>query len=343
MEHKPNKRIEYIDALRGFTMYLVVYSHIWTFGYKTDETHSFENILTNFFLILFFFISGFCAYKDNATWTIYNVGKLLRKKFIQLMVPTGVFFAILCYWRDNSLAEYLKIATAEYWFTFQLFIFFFFYYATMLVLHKSGSIQQSISLLIIAFLIYLISFSHVLIESTELGANVFHYLGMGNWREYMFFTFGVLARKLFEIFKNITENAYIMAGFILLFFFLVFCAAKIGFPLWKPIRMLLYGSVSIVVIFTFFRKYEPSFSSEHTFGCKVQYVGKRTLDIYMIHYFFLPRNLDFLGKFFVDYSNPSLEFFVTTILSIIIIWISLVVGNTVRLSPKLAHYILGDK
>ena len=47
------KRIEYVDALRGFTMYLVVYAHIWTFAYHADGKDSFANILLNFFLVLF--------------------------------------------------------------------------------------------------------------------------------------------------------------------------------------------------------------------------------------------------------------------------------------------------
>ena len=33
-----SKRIEYIDTLRGFAMFLVVYAHIWTFGYQTYNT-----------------------------------------------------------------------------------------------------------------------------------------------------------------------------------------------------------------------------------------------------------------------------------------------------------------
>jgi peptidoglycan/LPS O-acetylase OafA/YrhL len=38
------KRIEYIDALRGFTMYLVVYSHIWTYGYHAKEEDGFTTL-----------------------------------------------------------------------------------------------------------------------------------------------------------------------------------------------------------------------------------------------------------------------------------------------------------
>ena len=42
------KRIEYIDAMRGFTMILVVYSHIIFFGYNDDTIPSFNSFFVNF-------------------------------------------------------------------------------------------------------------------------------------------------------------------------------------------------------------------------------------------------------------------------------------------------------
>lgn len=51
------KRVEYIDALRGFTMLLVVYSHIIIWGYHTIDFPSYHyfflprnlEIISNFF------------------------------------------------------------------------------------------------------------------------------------------------------------------------------------------------------------------------------------------------------------------------------------------------------
>ena len=61
------KRIEYIDAMRGFTMVLVVLTHVSSFGlgmYGSD-TFSYSKIFAEFRMPLFFFVSGFVLYKSN--------------------------------------------------------------------------------------------------------------------------------------------------------------------------------------------------------------------------------------------------------------------------------------
>ena len=62
------KRIEYIDAMRGFTMILVVYSHIIFFGYNDDSILSFNSFFVNFRMPLFLFISGWVLYKAGRVW-----------------------------------------------------------------------------------------------------------------------------------------------------------------------------------------------------------------------------------------------------------------------------------
>ncbi len=339
----PTKRIEYIDALRGFSMYLVVYSHIWTFGYHADSSNSFDHILLNFFLVLFFFVSGFVAYKKNQEWKLNNIGTNLKNKAIQLLIPSLVFTTLLYGTVYHNLSGIQHIALAEYWFTVQLFIFFVFYYFTMLLCRKIEGTKLNVILLSVAFLIFMLSYSHVVIEKTEIGTNLFHYLGMKNWRYYLFFSIGVAIRNSFHQFKKLTDNPFWMALFIIGFFFMIFFADDIDFPMWKPINMIVYGVLSIIVIFTFFRKYESSFKKETRLGYAMQYIGKRTLDVYMIHYFLLPMNLHFLGKYLVEYSNPTLEFFLTTLIALLVIIATLIIGNIIRLSPILSHYLLGSK
>ena len=55
------KRLEYIDALRGFTMILVVFAHIINYGYhitdaKAETMDTFNNLFIRFRMPLFFFI-----------------------------------------------------------------------------------------------------------------------------------------------------------------------------------------------------------------------------------------------------------------------------------------------
>ena len=338
-----SKRIEYIDALRGFTMYLVVYSHIWTFGYHTDTRNSFAHILTNFFLVLFFFISGFVAYKREFYWTFNNTICLLKTKAIQLLCPTIFFCSLFCWWGGYGIDSAFSPSNAGYWFTLHLFYFYVFYSITNLISSRIKGIKFEFILLLIALLIYGISYSHEIIERTQFGADLFYYLGMKNWRYYLFFCLGVFVRKNFNTFVKTTDQSWWMALFILGFFGMIFYADNITIPMWKPLNMIIYGGLSVVIIFTFFRKYENAFLNTSRLGYVMQYIGKRTMDIYMIHYFLLPRNLNSLGQLFTEYSNPSLEFFVTTTIALIVILLSLIVGNIIRLSQFLSTLLLGEK
>lgn len=336
-------RIEYVDALRGFAMFLVVYSHVWTFCYHANSKGTFASLLSNFFLVLFFFVSGFVAYKEKQELTFVSVVKMLKNKAVQLLIPTFAFSLILFCIINHNYNKLQHITLAEYWFTYCLFLFFLLYYSTIYVCKKLQGIKFDLAIICVALFFYIISFSHTTIERSQIGANIFHYLGMKNLRFFIFFCIGILIRRHFNFFKRITDNTYWMSIFILGFFFMIFYADNIDFALWKPIRMLIYGILSIFVIFSFFRKHEMSMKSDTKFGFILQYIGKRTLDIYMIHYMFLPRNLHALGKILENYSNPSLEFFLTATISLLVILISIIVGNIIRMSPLLSYYFLGDK
>ena len=63
-------RIEYIDALRGFTMLLVVYGHILVHCFDFDFTTepSFNSIISLIRMPIFFFISGFIMYKKDLVY-----------------------------------------------------------------------------------------------------------------------------------------------------------------------------------------------------------------------------------------------------------------------------------
>ncbi len=285
-------------------MYLVVYAHIWCYGYHTEGVVSFNHILLNFYLVLFFFVSGFVAYKKDIQWSGKTVRKQLQKKFVQLIIPSVVFCFLFCIYDHHSYNPLWHVSTSRYWFTVQLFLFFLFYYLTRTITRKLGSTQQDICLIAVAAILYLLSYSHVLIERTAVGATLFSYLGMEKWRLYIFFCVGVLIRKHMEGIKRWIDTPIIMAAFVIVFFLMVFFADKITYTLWQPIRSLIYGSVSIMVIFAFFYKYRRSFSQDRALGRIMQYVGKRTLDIYMIHYFLLPFRLDMMGQWFTNNPQP---------------------------------------
>ena len=98
----------------------------------------------------------------------------------------------------------------------------------------------------------------------------------------------------------------------------------------------------IVIVFSFFRQNRAVFSKERRLGRIMQYTGRRTLDIYLLHYFFIPYNLTIVTVF-KDHPMPVLEFAASSALAILIIALCLLVSNVIRLSPFLAHWLFGVK
>ena len=103
-----NQRIEFIDAMRGFTMILVVVCHVAGFclGIQ-DDIPSIHPYLYEFRMPTFFFISGFVLYKSAQVWNLKYVLLFLRKKMPVQIVTTFVFFIIFVYIHgENDLSIY---------------------------------------------------------------------------------------------------------------------------------------------------------------------------------------------------------------------------------------------
>lgn len=88
------KRFEYIDAMRGFTMLLVVCTHVVSFSYLQTNIVTFHAALSTFRMPLFFFISGFILYKASRVWDTATTVDFLKKKFMVQIIPTLFFFAL---------------------------------------------------------------------------------------------------------------------------------------------------------------------------------------------------------------------------------------------------------
>ena len=74
-------RLEWLDALRGFTMILVVANHVAGMGFgMAPKISSSMQFLIMFRMPLFFFVSGFLAYRATQVWDLKNLGSLLLKK-----------------------------------------------------------------------------------------------------------------------------------------------------------------------------------------------------------------------------------------------------------------------
>lgn len=342
------KRIEYIDAMRGFTMILVVYSHILLFSYHLkSDVFTYNDIFVKFRMPLFFFISGWVLYKADRIWNIATIKSFLSNKFRVQIVSTAVFFLLFCFVFDYSLLKGLmNFNKLGYWFTLDLFSFYCIYSLSQFLVplrFRENNAIGDIVVVCIMIIVMVLSYSYSVFSSTVYGNFFYGILSIAKWKYYVFFIMGLFVRKYFKSFVSLTNNKYFI-GFIIVTFVVLLCLEnKLDSPIPEKVLFVAYGLLGVIIVFTFFRKYEESFIQNKRLGYALQYIGRRTLDIYLIHYFIVPRNLNDVGSFFGLNCNPSLEFFVTLVLSLLVILICLVISSLIRLSPALSYYLLGVK
>ncbi|MDO4800591.1 MAG: acyltransferase family protein, partial [Prevotellaceae bacterium] len=78
MEGNRKVRLEWIDAMRGFTMILVVAYHVALQGFDEEvKLSSSLPFLVLFRMPLFFFISGFLSYRSNADWSFRGLTQMI--------------------------------------------------------------------------------------------------------------------------------------------------------------------------------------------------------------------------------------------------------------------------
>lgn len=341
-----SKRIEYIDAMRGFTMLLVVMTHVCGFGFGVilSDVTSYSKFFAEFRMPLFFFVSGFVLYKTTTVWSLGYTLSFLKKKIpVQLITPF-VFMMANIWVRHISFGDAVfDYKKSGYWFTFTLMEYFFFYIVTnqVLDLTKAKGLLRDVVLLLSGIFMYCATIP-TLMEKWPLDESMKGLLGVPVWGNYLFMVIGTLVRKHFEKFEKTLENTPLVMLSIIIYF-----CFNVWSEFFRPISStgfnLLCSLSGLVLVFAFFRKNKETFRKECWVGSIMQYVGRRTLDIYLIHYFFVISNLDSVFPNFGELNSPFIEFVVSLILSITIIAACLVVSHVFRLSPTLAHLMFGAR
>ena len=335
------ERIQYIDAMRGFTMILVIYSHICVFCFK-EYFIAFNDVLFLLRMPCFFMISGWLFYKATRIWDKTTVQQVVNNKFMVQIIPTFIFLALH---ERSDFFHQLGAVKGGYWFTFALFIFFVIYILSVLVTRKSK--HQDVWMLLIALAISMSS-SWYDVHYQQIaghlgwGRYALGFLSFMTWRYYLFFYLGTLVRKHFDRFLRLTDRWEVFVAVAVLFFMMAL-TPRTSYWSWVYIRFAVSGICGMVMVFTFFRYFASWFTKERVLGRCLQYVGTRTLDIYLLHFFFLPESILLYNRQLLVYDNKALEVAVVLGEALAVLAVCLMASYVIRLSPFLAHYLFGVK
>ena len=296
-----------------------------------------------FRLPCFFFISGWLFEPVRE-----SIRTVIKKKFMVQIIPTVIFLLILA--PPPLFFSRLGATKGGYWFTFALFVFFLLYlFAERYLKRCSGAFALAVSIAAFCYDIYY----HQFITSTlNLQLSIINYqlsisdavgfLSFICWRYYLFFFIGTRAKRHFEEFIRLTGLPEVIIAVVVSFIMLAW-HPRSGNTIVAYLIFAVGGALGLTMIFTFFRLFACHFTKERWLGYSLQYVGTRTLDIYLLHYFLLPRFLMKHGESLQVYDSKWLEFLVAMSLSLAIVAGCLIVSYVIRLSPFLGHYLFGVK
>ena len=364
-------RLGWLDALRGFTMLLVVTNHVAlkSFGMQIRWSAALQFFLL-FRMPLFFFISGFLAYKASRIWNAHTLGELTLKKLRVQIIPTAVFFLLFLAMipttpfidsLNEALASSMK---AGYWFTlvllYMLLTFYLFSYVESKIFRGyegtgargSENTPAPPILIILLFIISLCLFETCYLPrqfSWALGykgtPNAFmNYSSLVEMIRYFpFFLYGAIVHRYWERAQRLMDSRWFFPVVVLLALITTIEVIKWHyFRLeWASLPHTLAMFLLLTIVFMFFRHYSDFFSDKTVLGRSLQFIGRRTLDIYLLHYFFLPK-LPMVGEFFrVNRHNFILDTTAALAVALVVVAFCVITSQLLRVSPFLKKYLFG--
>ena len=318
-------------------MILVVYSHICHFCLG-DSTMAFNDVFFLFRLPCFFFISGW-LFEPVAARPLRQV---VGHKFMVQIVPTFIFLLLLA--PPPEFFRQLGALKGGYWFTFVLFEFFLIYLFTVRCCRRGGWLL-ALTVTVAAFWfsscqhqLRTVSTSYSLMPELLDAAGL---LSMSMWRYYLFFYLGTWVRRHFQAFENQASSPTVIFGLTVGFCVIASTAHPASHAL-EFLRFTIGGTVGMLMVFVWFRLAAPWMQRMAVYRW-LQYIGRRTLDIYMLHYFFLPRMLMPMSHELRAADSLPLEMLTVALLSLAVTALCLIASYVIRLNHFLGHLLFGTK
>ncbi len=341
-------RIEYIDCMRGVSMFFVVYAHIIFFDcFAHNAVTPISGVLGSVKMSLFFFVSGFLAYKSqvDALWLKEKCRNRLLKQFIPTIVIGLTFMA---YTKIRTFDEFIFGTThAGYWFTLTLFEVFLLYALTAFGLEKFKLSRRTKTIVyaviaVASLALYRLIHSSLPAVVAVVESSAWKVIGVRMILRYTsFFLLGVVAKMHLQRFLQMVENKYIPTLALLCFIVLMYIK-KTYMGFWPQ---LLPGYFGLFAAYAIFHRFRHVFNTGTRVGVVLSYVGQRTLPIYLLHYFCLEGlwclNGTVLAEFIIN--SWVIELVVVSLLTAVSIGVCLLVERMTSVFKPLYSLAFGPE
>ena len=292
------------------------------------------------------------------TWNLPNLGKLTAKKLRVQIIPTVVFFlfaAAVIRTEPNFLTAvdtmFHSTTKGGYWFTLALLYMFIIYYVFAYI--ESKLKWKSCVPIIILFIVSMLFYESCYLpryfwwawgHRPAVHESWLHTTSLLQVMQYFpFFIYGNMVRRYWSQTQRIMDSKWFFPVLVVI---VIFCTLDVlkwhsMCMEWANIPTTLSKFILLTIVFMYFRHYHQYFTRMTWIGRSLQYIGRRTLDIYLIHFLFMP-NLPGVGNFFdANRNNFMMDITLSVLIGLVIIGFSIITSNILRISPFLRKYLFG--
>ena len=273
------KRIAYLDVIKCLAILIVIDLHILNLnGFKNNESMS-SQMLYAPVMPLFFYVSGFLAYKQSMN--IKELWDNIRRKFVFLVIPAVVFCIGMDLMNHKNIFRFITEGMHGYWFTVVLFEMFLIYYLITFTIKNE---KWRIGVLLILSL----GGIGMLALDKGFGPAIFDLRRVTKF--FQFFVLGTLAMKYRTKYEALMNNEFVKSSLLVSYFMVLFLLTYDMNPvLYHFLRDVLLRYFATFAIVSFFVCNAASFQRDTKVNSLLNYIGQNSLAIYLLHYFFLPK------------------------------------------------------
>ncbi|WP_405373514.1 acyltransferase family protein [Pseudobutyrivibrio sp.] len=336
------ERIAYIDSMKGLAILLMVMGHViaWQFpnpvAMLNDDgprsTMFLFRFIYCFHMPLLMFCSGLFVIRGIGI-SLKDVGMSIWKRVQSLILPSIFTGGLLWLQRGNF----------GYWFLWTLFQFV----VITILLYLFCERIPKIGSYVFTGILSVVSIALLFIVPRLMPYQNLPLVDIEHWRLYIYFCMGIICSR-YNLIDSVLSKNWVYTIALLLFGFLTYWITIEGNHIPKQSVTGCVLPISAIVLLVYLFKEGLSGASKAELW--LQKLGKHSLEVYILHLFFL-FPMYRVGEYVQEHANNvgggQLVFFVQTttslIVSVVIVYLCYLVMNIINKSSLLSLLLLGRK